>query len=110
MLFWTRHANFRRVQNDIYDPSTRIIKNPLNSMIFWTGHVNSATCQSRDASTQLGDASNFTLKYNSIFRRSVISSWLRVHSTRRSVKNAIMTPMAYHSIGCAMKYCMSILL
>ena len=49
MLFWMRHANFRRVQNDIYDPSARIIKNPINFTIFWTGHVNSATCQLRDA-------------------------------------------------------------
>ena len=31
MLFWTRHANLRRVENYIYDPSARIIKNPLNS-------------------------------------------------------------------------------
>ena len=43
MLFWTRHAGFRRVENDIYDPSARIIKNPLNSTIFWTRHLNSAT-------------------------------------------------------------------
>ena len=73
MLFWTRHASFRRV--DIYDPFARM-----------------------DASSQLGDsdASNFTLKYSSIFRRSVISTWRRVRSTPRRVKNAIMTPMAYH--------------
>ena len=29
--------------NDIYDPSTRIIKNPLNSTLFWTRQLNSAT-------------------------------------------------------------------
>ena len=34
MLFWTRHANLRRVENYIYDPSARIIKNPLNSTVF----------------------------------------------------------------------------
>ena len=36
MLFWTRHANFRCLENYIYDPSARIINNPLNSTIFWT--------------------------------------------------------------------------
>ena len=60
-----------------------IIENPLNSIIFWT--------------RQLGDASNFTMKYSSIFRRSVISTWRRVHSIPRHVKNAIRTPMAYHT-------------
>ena len=29
MLFWTRQANLRRVENYIYDPSARINKNPL---------------------------------------------------------------------------------
>ena len=43
MLFWMCHANFRCVEDDIYDPSARIIKNPLNSTIFWTRHLNSAT-------------------------------------------------------------------
>ena len=40
---------------------------------------------------QYGDTLNFTLKYSSTFRRCVNSSRLRV-------KNAIMTPMAYHII------------
>ena len=31
MLFWMRHASCRRVENDIYDPSARIVKNHLNS-------------------------------------------------------------------------------
>ena len=33
MLFWTPHANFQVVENDIHGPSARIIKNPLNSTI-----------------------------------------------------------------------------
>ena len=70
MLFWTRHANFRPVENYIYDPSARIFKNPLNFTIFWTRHLNSATRQLNSTkSAQLGNASNFTLKCNSIFRR-----------------------------------------
>ena len=36
----------------------------------------------RDASTQLGDPSNFTLKFSNI------------------VKNVIMTPVAYHIVTC----------
>ena len=72
------------------------------SMLFWShwGHMTpcifDASSQLGDASAQLRDASNFTLKYSSIFRRSVISTWRRVRSTPRRVKNAIMTPMAYH--------------
>ena len=96
MLFWTFHANIKLVENDIYDLSARIIKNPLNSTIFETRDLNSATHRLNSATRQLGDASNFTLKYSSIFRRSVISTWRRVNSTRRRVKNAIMTLMAYH--------------
>ena len=73
MLFWTRHANFRRVENYTYNPSARIIKNPLNSTKFWMRRLNSAkrqlnsaTCQILhriivayfdEASSQLGDAS-----------------------------------------------------
>ena len=98
MLFWRRHANFRRVENDIYGPYARVIKNALNSTIFWARQI--------DSSTQLRDASNFTLKYSSIFRRSVISTWQRVnstlrpvHSTRRRFKNAIMTAMADHKMS-----------
>ena len=53
MLFWTGHANFRRVENDIYDPSDRIIKNPLNSTIFWTRHLNSAIRQLNSATRQI---------------------------------------------------------
>ena len=98
-------CKFSTRRNNIYDTSARIIKNPLNSTLFWTRHLKlgDASTQLRDASTQLGGASNFTLKYSSIFRRSVISTWRRVHSiwrrvhsTPRRVKNAIMTPMAYH--------------
>ena len=43
MLFWIRHASFRRVENEIYDPSARILKHPLNFTIFWPRHLNSAT-------------------------------------------------------------------
>ena len=72
MLFWTRHANFRRVENDIYDPSVRIIKNSLNSTIFWTRHLNSSDAMTQlgntstqlcDASTQLRDTSKMQLSY-----------------------------------------------
>ena len=92
MLFWKRHANFRHVENYLYDPTARIIKHPLNSTTFDLD----ASTQLRDTSTQLGDDSNFTLNYSSIFRQNVISTWRLVHSTPRRVKNAIMTPMAYH--------------
>ena len=53
MLFWTRHANFRRVENYIHDPSTRIIKNPLNFTTFWTRRLNSATRQVNSATRQI---------------------------------------------------------
>ena len=87
MLFWTRHANFQRVDSDIYDPSVRIIKNPLISATFWMRQLISATREI------------FTLNYySSTFRRGVISTCRRVNSTRRRIKNAIMTPMAYHSM------------
>ena len=49
---WTRHANFWLVENNIYDPSARIIKNPLNSTIFWTRHLNYATRQLNSATRQ----------------------------------------------------------
>ena len=74
MLFWTRPANFQRVENDIYDPSARVIK---KSFHFYC--ILEASSQFDVALTQLGDASNFTLKYGSIFRRSVISTWRRVN-------------------------------
>ena len=95
-MYRTRHRNmllylfnvildasckFSTRRNDIYDPSVRINKN-LSKLY-----------NSLDASSQLGDAltkfcysSNYTLKYSSIFRRSVISTWRRVHSTQRSIK------------------------
>ena len=66
-------CKFSTRRNDIYDPSARIINNPLNSTIFWTRHLNSATRRFNsatrqilqwnivvyfgDASSQLGDAS-----------------------------------------------------
>ena len=66
MLFSTRHANFRLVENYIYDPSARIMKNPLNSATFSTRQLNSATRQILhgiivayfdESSSQLSDAS-----------------------------------------------------
>ena len=56
MLFWTRHANFRRVDNDIYDPSARIINNLLNSTILWTRLLNSATRRLNYTTRQLNSA------------------------------------------------------
>ena len=53
MLFWTRHANFCTRRNDIYDPSARIIKNPLNFTIFWTRRLNSVTRQLNSATRQI---------------------------------------------------------
>ena len=53
MLFWTRHANFQPVENYIYDPSAKIIKNPLNSTTFWTRRFNSATRQLKSATRQI---------------------------------------------------------
>ena len=99
MLIWTRHANFQRFENNIYDPSARIVKNSLNSTIFISTqrrvkstrshikfyieiYLNDTSSQLCDPSTQLCDASNFILKYSSIFRRRVISTWRRVKSTR----------------------------
>ena len=57
----------------VYDPSSRIIKNPLNFTILWICHLNSATRRLNSATRQLivGNASNFTLKYSSIFRQRV---------------------------------------
>ena len=95
MLFWTRHANLRRVENYIYDPSARINKNPLNSTTFWTRRdastqlCNASTqlcdvsTQLCDASTQLCDASNFTLKYSSI----IISTKRHLNSATRQKRN-----------------------
>ena len=56
MLFWTRHANFCLVENDIYDPCDRIIKNPLNSTIDWTHYLNSVTRRLNSAKRQLNSA------------------------------------------------------
>ena len=53
MLFWTRHANLRRVENYIYDPSARIIKNPLNSTVFWKRRLNPATRRLNSATRSL---------------------------------------------------------
>ena len=53
MLFWTRHANIRRGENDIHDPSAKISKNPLNSTIFWTRHLNSVTRRLNSAMRQI---------------------------------------------------------
>ena len=75
MLFWTPHANFGRVENGIYDPSARITKDPLNSTILWTRHLNSATRQLNSTTRQ-----KFTLKYSSLIRQSVISTWRRVEN------------------------------
>ena len=46
-------ANFPRVENYIYDPSVRIIKNPLNSTTFLSCRLNSATCQLNSATRQI---------------------------------------------------------
>ena len=62
MLFW-RCANFRRVENDIYDPSARIIKNHLNSTIFWTRHLNSATRRLNCTTRQINLATRKILHY-----------------------------------------------
>ena len=56
MLFWTRHANLRRVENYIYDPSARIIKNPLNSTVFWKRRLNPATRRLNSATRPLNSA------------------------------------------------------
>ena len=52
MLFWTRHASFRRVEMPFMTPSARIIKNPLKSTIFWTRRLNSATRPLNSATRQ----------------------------------------------------------
>ena len=48
--------NFRLVKNDIYDLSARIIKNSLNSTIFWMRHLNSATRRLNPTTRQLNSA------------------------------------------------------
>ena len=64
MLFWTRHANFRRVENNIDHPSARIIKNSLNSTIFWTRHLNFATRQINKATSPLNLATRQKCNYD----------------------------------------------
>ena len=66
-MYRTRHLNrllyfnvildasckFSTRRNDIYDPSARIINNLLNSTIFWTRHLNSATRPLNSATRQI---------------------------------------------------------
>ena len=66
-MYRTRHLNrllyfnvilhasckFSTRRNDIYDPSARIINNLLNSTIFWTRHINSATRPLNSATRQI---------------------------------------------------------
>ena len=49
-------CKFSTRRNDIYDPSSRIIKNPLNSTIFWTRHLNSATRRRNSVTRRLNSA------------------------------------------------------
>ena len=46
-------CKFSTRRNDIYDPSARINNNPLNSTIFWTSHLNSATRRLNSATRQI---------------------------------------------------------
>ena len=82
MLFLTSRAHFRRVEINIYDLSARIIRYSLNSIIFWTHHLNSTTChilhliivayfdyassQFSDSSTQLDDESKCNYNPNGL--------------------------------------------
>ena len=66
-MYRTRHLNrllyfnvildasckFSTRRNAIYDTSARIINNPLNSTIFWTRHLNSATRPLNSATRQI---------------------------------------------------------
>ena len=99
--FLTRRAYFRRVENDIYDPFRHKKSFKFKSIL-------EVSSQLHKASTQLRDASNFTLKYSSIFRRSVISTCMttstlrRIHSTPRHVKKCNYDPNGYHTM---VRYC-----
>ena len=69
-MYRTRHRNmllyfnvildasckFSTRRNDIYDPSARKIKNLLNSTIFWTRRLNSATLRLNSTTRQLNSA------------------------------------------------------
>ena len=63
-------CKFSTRRNDIYDPSARIIDNLLNSTIFWTRHLNSATRPLNSATRQIlhivayfGEASSQRIGY-----------------------------------------------
>ena len=76
MLFWTRHANLRRVENYIYDPSARIIKNPLNSTVFWKRRLNPATRRLNSATRPLNSATRQILHWNIVVYFDEASSQL----------------------------------
>ena len=91
-------CKFATRQNYVYDRSTRIIKNPLNSTTIWTRRLNSATRPLNSATRQI-----IHCNIEAYFDEALYQLWRRVHLTRRRVrstprrvKNAIMTPMAYH--------------
>ena len=68
MLFWARHANFRRVEMTFMTPPPeKLISFKFYNILDASSELGDAPTQLRDASTQLGDAANFTLKYSSIF-------------------------------------------
>ena len=74
--FWTRHANLRRVENYIYDPSARIIKNPLNSTVFWKRRLNPATRRLNSATRPLNSATRQILHWNIVVYFDEASSQL----------------------------------
>ena len=76
MLFWTRHANLRRVENYIYDPSARLIKNPLNSRVFWKRRLNPATRRLNSATRPLNSATRQILHWNIVVYFDEASSQL----------------------------------
>ena len=92
MLFWTRHANLRRVENYIYDPSARIIKNPLNSTVFWKRHLNLATRSLNSATRQKCNYDPNGLPYNSM------SLYIGVDSKVQSLHHANLHCKHEHTI------------
>ena len=82
MLFWTRRANLRRVENYIYDPSARIIKNLLNSTVFWKRHLNPATRRLNSATRPLNSATRRILHWNIVVYFDKASSQLGNASTQ----------------------------
>ena len=82
MLFWTRHANLRRVENYIYDPSARIIKNLLNSTVIWKRHLNPATRRLNSATRPLNSATRQILHWNIVVYFDEASSQLGNASTQ----------------------------